>query len=188
MSNSETDKVRDVKLKDPSLVARYTCAGICCAIFAAWWKFAFVQESETPGVQVPMHSYRTTLALTIGYLVSLPILKNLVQRYCASTDMKVLLKESMILYNVSQIILNGWMVWRFIDAVLNKGHPFIGDLHTTATGTSYAVWIHYCDKYLEFFDTYFMVLRGRMDQASNFSIERIILRALNLLSNYNHST
>jgi len=35
-----------------------------------------------------------------------------------------------------------------------------------SSGSSYAVWVHYCDKYLEFFDTYFMVLRGKMDQVS----------------------
>ena len=31
---------------------------------------------------------------------------------------------------------------------------------------SFAVWLHYCNKYLEFFDTIFMVLRGRLDQVS----------------------
>jgi len=72
----------------------------------------------------------------------------------------------MVLYNVSQVALNGWMVYRFIDAVVYRGHPFIGDMHTTDTGTPFVVWVHYCDKYLEFFDTYFMVLRGRMDQVS----------------------
>mmetsp|Transcript_8161 Transcript_8161/g.8961 ORF Transcript_8161/g.8961 Transcript_8161/m.8961 type:complete len:338 (-) Transcript_8161:2-1015(-) len=153
-------------LKKPSILARYTCAGISCAIFAAWWKCTFVPESETPSVDAPMHSYHIPLFFTVGYIVSLPILKFLVQKYCSSIDMKELLKDSMLLYNVSQIALNGWMVWRFIDAVVNKGHPFIGDVHTTATGTTYAVWVHYCDKYLEFFDTYFMVLRGRMDQVS----------------------
>ena len=166
--------------KKPSLLARYTCVGVSCAVFSMWWKYSFVPESETPGVNVPIHSYQTTLALTVGYLVSLPILKSLVQRYCSSIDMKLLLTESMILYNVSQIALNGWMVWRFIDALMNRGHPFIGDLDVTATGTSYAVWIHYCDKYLEFFDTYFMVLRGRMDQVRDYYC------VLNLF--YAHST
>jgi len=163
---SKSENVDNIIKRTPSLLARYTCAGISCAIFGVWWKFAFVPESETPGVHAPMQSYHSPLILTCGYLVSLPILRFFVDRYCKSIDMKVLLKESMLLYNVSQIALNGWMVWRFVDAVVNKGHPFVGDIYTTATGTSYAVWIHYCDKYLEFFDTYFMVLRGRMDQVS----------------------
>lgn len=153
-------------LKEPTVLARYTCAGISCAVFAVWWKFTFVQESQTPGVDVPMHSYQTPLFLTVGYLVSLPILKVVVKKYLSETDVKLLLKESMVLYNVSQVALNGWMVYRFVDAVVNKNHPFIGDIYTTSSGTSYAIWVHYCDKYLEFFDTYFMVLRGRMDQVS----------------------
>lgn len=152
-------------LQKPTMLARYTCAGISTAIFAVWCKFTFVPISQTPGVDVPMHSWRTPLCLTVGYLLSLPILKTLVKKYLSNTDMKVLLKESMILYNISQVALNGWMVWKLVDAV-RRGHPFIGDIYTTSYGTSYAIWVHYCDKYLEFFDTYFMVLRGRMDQVS----------------------
>lgn len=184
--NPTTEKCEPKTPREPSLLARYTCAGISCAIFSVWFKLTFVPESETPGVDVPMQSYHTPLALTVGYLVSLPILKFLVQKYCSEIDMKALLRESMILYNVSQIALNGWMVWRFLDAVINKGHPFIGDIYTTSAGTSFAVWVHYCDKYLEFFDTYFMVLRGRMDQVSflhvyhHFSIAWAWYLAMNL--------
>ena len=69
-------------------------------------------------------------------------------------------------YNVAQVFLNGWMVYRFINAVLYQGHPFIGDISTVNTGAPFAVFVHYMDKYLEFFDTYFMVLRGKMDQVS----------------------
>jgi len=36
----------------------------------------------------------------------------------------------------------------------------------TTHNYSFAVWLHYCNKYLEFFDTIFMVLRGRLDQVS----------------------
>jgi elongation of very long chain fatty acids protein 4 len=64
---------------------------------------------------------------------------------------------------MAQVLLNGWMVWKIIAALMN-GHPFVGDIYTTSSGTTYAMWVHYCDKYLEFFDTYFMVIRGRRDQ------------------------
>mmetsp|Transcript_21537 Transcript_21537/g.31770 ORF Transcript_21537/g.31770 Transcript_21537/m.31770 type:complete len:337 (+) Transcript_21537:127-1137(+) len=151
-------------LRVPSLAERYTAAGICCAFFSVWWKFAIVPADQTPGVQVPMHSWHTPLALTVGYIVSLPLLSAFTKKFLSNVDVKVLLKESMILYNISQVALNGWMVWSFVDAVVNKGHPFIGDIFSTIT--TYATWVHYCDKYLEFFDTYFMVLRGRMDQVS----------------------
>jgi hypothetical protein len=165
--NTTSKMCKASELREPSLFARYTCAGISCAIFAVWWKYTFVPEIETPGVDVPMHSWHTTALLTVGYLISLPLLKYFTDRFLAGVDVKILLKESMLLYNVAQVVLNGWMVWRFVDAVVNKGHPFIGDISSTSAGTAYAVWVHYCDKYLEFFDTYFMILRGRMDQVCN---------------------
>merc|ERR1712087_1062039 len=72
----------------------------------------------------------------------------------------------MVIYNGGRVLLNGWMVYRMVYAVLFRGHPFIGDINTVNTGATFAVWVHYCDKYLEFLDTYFMVLRGKMDQVS----------------------
>lgn len=151
-------------LREPSRLARYACAGISCVIFSMWWRFTFVPENSTPGVDVPMHSWKTTAMLTIGYLFSLPILKWSTDKFLSGIDTKILLKESMVLYNIAQVALNGWMVWRFVDAIVNKSHPFIGDISSTSAGTGFAIWVHYCDKYLEFFDTYFMILRGRMDQ------------------------
>jgi hypothetical protein len=109
------------------------------------------------------------LALTSAYLVSLPILRVLSKQFLSeSVDVKLLLKETMVIYNGGQVLLNAWMVYRMIDAVLFRGHPFIGDVYTVNTGATFAVWIHYMDKYLEFFDTFFMVLRGRMDQVRAF--------------------
>lgn len=119
-----------------------------------------------------MHSYHTPLFLTVGYLVSLPTLNFMVRRYFSDAYIKDLMKESMVLYNISQVVLNGWMVWRFVDALVNRNHPFIGDISTASCGTLFPLWVHYTDKYLEFFDTYFMVLRGRMDQVSKLSSQR----------------
>jgi elongation of very long chain fatty acids protein 4 len=151
-------------LEPPSLLARYTCASIMVAIFAVWGNYTFVGESQSPGVTTEVHSYKVPLMLTAGYLVSLQILKIFAREYLSKkVDVKLLLTESMILYNMGQVALNAWMVYKFLLA-LYLGHPFVGDLH--ATGATYAVWVHYCDKYLEFFDTYFMVLRGKMDQVS----------------------
>jgi elongation of very long chain fatty acids protein 4 len=80
-------------------------------------------------------------------------------------DVKLLLQEAMVLYNVGQVLVNGWIVYKIVYALLYRDHPFIGgSVYLVETGASYAVWVHYCDKYLEFMDTYFMVLRGKMDQ------------------------
>jgi len=153
--------------KKPLLITRYTVAGVLGGFFSLWGKFSFVPESPSPVVDIPLHSYRVPLVLTTFYLVSLPLLKFAMDNYLSKIwDMKLLLREAMILYNIGQVLVNVWMVWRFLDAILNRGHPFIGDNYTLNSYTVYAIWIHYCNKYLEFFDTYFMVLRGRMDQVN----------------------
>ena len=156
-----------VVFKPPSRIARYSCASIMVAIFGIWGKFSFVDEASAPGIGAPQHSYMVPLVLTTSYLFSLPLLRLFANKFL-STDVeaKQLLKETMVVYNGGQVLLNGWMVYRIVDALLFRGHPFIGDLYTVNTGATFAVWIHYMDKYLEFFDTIFMVLRGRMDQVS----------------------
>lgn len=133
-----------------------------------WGKLVFVADEMTaPGIGSKVHDWTVPAILTSAYLVVLPILRYISQHYLSqNVDVKVLLKETMVVYNGGQVLLNGWMVYRFLDALVNHGHPFIGDLYTVQSGTTFAVWVHYMDKYLEFFDTFFMVLRGRMDQVS----------------------
>jgi elongation of very long chain fatty acids protein 4 len=174
-ANQQAAKVEEPKppvgavLPPPTMFARYACASIMVATFGVWGKYAFVDEETAPSVGAPLHGYQVPLALTSAYLVSLPILRVLSKQFLSeNVDVKLLLKETMVIYNGGQVLLNAWMVYRMIDAVLFRGHPFIGDVYTVNTGATFAVWIHYMDKYLEFFDTFFMVLRGRMDQVRAF--------------------
>ncbi|CAB9512426.1 of very long chain fatty acids protein [Seminavis robusta] len=165
MANLRTESSPKPELPEPSLLARYTCASILMGIFAIWGKYTFVNEAELQ-VGEDLHDYKVPLGFTVFYLVSLPLMREMVDRF-AIVDMKLLLKESMILYNAAQVALNAWMVYKMVDAVLFRGHPFVGSITAPLeAGASYAVWVHYCDKYLEFIDTYFMVLRGKMDQVS----------------------
>jgi len=152
----------------PSALARYTCLSILMAVFGVWHKLTFLPEEEgTPCLDFPLHSYKVPLALTASYLISLPLLNKFVSTFLAPRyDMKSLLFESMVFYNVAQVCMNVWMVWRFVDAVANRGHPFIGSTDAVGSGTTFAIWVHYTNKYLEFLDTYFMVLRGKMEQVS----------------------
>ena len=170
-SNMATNSKAPVErlLDPPSIAARYACAGLMVAIFGVWGKFSFVEEASAPCIGTPLHSYKVPLVLTSCYIMSLPLLRVFSRQYLSkNVDVKLLLKETMVVYNAGQVALNAWMVYRYIDAVLFREHPFVGDIHTINTGATYAVWIHYCDKYLEFFDTFFMVLRGRMDQVRSF--------------------
>jgi len=148
-----------------SSLSRYTAVSILLVVIAIWCKYTFVSEEyATPMIHEPLHSYKVPLSLTVVYLISIPLLKYIIK--ASQVDLKPMLKESMIVYNVLQVGLNAWMVYRFVSAVAWKGHPFIGDVSTMDKGTTYAVWVHYCNKYLEYLDTYFMVLRGKNEQVS----------------------
>lgn len=104
----------------------------------------------------------TPQTLILSYLLSLPLLKLLSPLI---PNPKSLLLETMVLYNATQVLLNGWTVYYILHALYN-GHPIVGDVK--ATTCSLAVWVHYADKYLEFFDTYFMLLRGNFSQGEEF--------------------
>jgi elongation of very long chain fatty acids protein 4 len=164
-TKAETDAPVGMVLQPPSLFARYASASIMVAIFGIWGKYSFVEEATAPAIGAPAHSYMAPLVLTASYLVLLPLMRIFAKNFLSEhVDVKLLLKETMVIYNGGQVLLNAWMVYRMIDSVLFRGHPFIGDIYTVDKGATFAVWIHYMDKYLEFFDTFFMVLRGRMDQ------------------------
>jgi elongation of very long chain fatty acids protein 4 len=152
-------------LVPPSQLARYSCTSIMVAILATWVKYTFVLEEEL-AVGENVHSWRVPSYMTLGYLLSLPLLRLLSRRFLAhNVDVKVLLRESMILYNGAQVALNLWTVYKILYALIINRHPFVsGPIHLVNSGATFAVWVHYCNKYLEFMDTYFMVLRGKMNQ------------------------
>jgi hypothetical protein len=162
-------------LVPPSQLARYTCTSIMVAVLAIWGRHTFVDEQELQ-VGEDMHSWRFPLYMTVGYLLSLPILRMISKRFLAhNVDVKVLLRESMILYNAAQVALNFWTVYKILHALIIRGHPFVsGPIHLVNSGATYAVWVHYSDKYLEFLDTYFMVLRGKMNQVSRIPVRRVV--------------
>jgi elongation of very long chain fatty acids protein 4 len=160
-----------VLLESPSLMARYSCASLLIGIVSIWCKFAFIDESKVPDEEnIMMHNGSLfPIAMTAFYVCSLPLLRMFTERFLSrNVDVKCLLLESMILYNFVQVLLNGWMVYRIIDGLLFRGHSFIsGPIYVVNTGAPYAVYVHYCNKYLEYLDTYFMILRGKMDQVCN---------------------
>lgn len=156
-----------VVLAPPTVAARYGCAAVMAAIFGVWGQLCFYPESQPAPVGPELHSWKVPAVLTVSYLVALPLLRVFSKFFLSeSVDTKLLLKETMVVYNGGQVLLNFWMVYKIMEGLLVKDHPFIGDVYKLTPGLSHALWIHYVDKYLEFFDTFFMVLRGRMDQAS----------------------
>ena len=124
----------------PSLMARYTCVSVLIGIFALWGKYSFVDEA-TMQVGKDIHSYKVPLALTIFYIISLPLIRGFTSLY-KQEYMKQLLNETMILYNAAPDLMKGWMVYWSVHAVLAPGHPFIGDIDTLNIGATTANWMH----------------------------------------------
>jgi elongation of very long chain fatty acids protein 4 len=157
----------DIVLEPPTLLARYACASVMVGIFGVWGNICYFPDTEPAPVGDLLHSWEVPAVLTVSYLLLLPLLRILSKTFLSeSIDVKLLLKETMVVYNGGQVILNSWMVYKILEGLISKDHPFIGQVYTLTPGVSHALWIHYVDKYLEFFDTFFMVLRGRMDQVS----------------------
>jgi len=146
------------QLREPTRSERLFAVSALAACFAVWAKFTLANDGDMSA----MHTWKTPASVTAGYLASIPALRYAVKD--SKVDMKALLMECMVLYNAAQVVLNGWMVYSFLSQVLFHGHPFVGSVR--ASGCLFPVWVHYMDKYLEFFDTWFMVLRGRNDQVS----------------------
>jgi len=166
-TSSEPKAPIGVVLQPPTLAARYACASVMLAVFGVWGHICFTPESQHPPVGSNIHSWIVPTMLTVSYLLVLPVMRVFSTTFLSeSVDVKLLLKETMVVYNGGQVLLNLCMVYKVVEGLISKGHPFIGDVYTMTPGISHALWIHYVDKYLEFFDTFFMVLRGRMDQVS----------------------
>jgi elongation of very long chain fatty acids protein 4 len=84
------------------------------------------------------------------------------------------LKVPMLLYNTAQILLNIYMVYG-LSAVIS--YPNIYGINIPYTSDlRYFVYIHYLSKYFDYFDTAFIILRGKDKQQ------------LSYLHVYHHST
>jgi len=150
-----------VSLRQPSFLERMMAVAVFIGALAVWTKYTFLDNRHAVFSDLNYsHSWKFPATVTSLYILSLPGLRYMVKNL--NVDMKALLMDCMILYNALQVLLNGWMMYSIISQLLYHGHPLVGDIH--APGCILTVWFHYMDKYLEFFDTWFMVLRGRLDQ------------------------
>ena len=84
------------------------------------------------------------------------------------------LKYAMLIYNNTQIILNIYMIYGLIPVI---SFPNIYGINIPYTSNlRYFVYVHYLSKYFDYFDTLFIILRGKEKQQ------------LSLLHVYHHST
>jgi hypothetical protein len=98
---------------------------------------------------------------TMGYFSMIYILSKYMKEQKAYN-----LKYPMLLYNNAQILLNVYMVYG-LSAVVS--YPNIYGINIPYTANlRYFVYIHYLSKYFDYFDTLFIILRGKEKQQLSF--------------------
>jgi len=95
----------------------------------------------------------------VAYLLMTQVLKRAMERRPAMG-----LQNVMRVYNAAQVVVNAYIVW-----LLSAEHmlPNLFGINKPYTdGTRYAVFLHYCCKFVDFLDTVFILLRKKDAQFS----------------------
>jgi len=73
--------------------------------------------------------------MTVGYLALVHLLglglSSSLGRSVDVASMKDALKPSVVIYNVFQVLVNGYIVFDIIAGLAVRGHPFVGDVEAT---------------------------------------------------------
>lgn len=102
------------------------------------------------------------LTITAGYLASTLGMKHHMRNRKAYD-----LKFAMQTYNILQVILNLYMIQGLYKLPWMSKTPNLFAINTFySKDIQYYVLVHYLSKYLDFFDTYFMILRKKNNQLS----------------------
>jgi elongation of very long chain fatty acids protein 4 len=98
---------------------------------------------------------------TMGYFSMIYILSKYMKGKKAYS-----LKTPMLIYNNAQIMLNIYMIYGLSCVV---SYPNIYGINIPYTANlRYFVYIHYLSKYFDYFDTFFIILRGKEKQQLSF--------------------
>ena len=76
------------------------------------------------------------------------------------------LNFAMKMYNTAQVALNVYMIWGL--CVLSSPTNIFGINEKYTARLEYFVWVHYMSKFLDYFDTVFIILRGKEKQQLSF--------------------
>ena len=106
----------------------------------------------------------TMLGMLAGYLLMIVGLRNHMKSRPAYS-----LKFIMQVYNFVQVILNVYMIWGLcVLPFMSETPNFFGINAKYTERLEYFVFIHYISKYLDYFDTVFIILRGKERQQLSF--------------------
>uniref|UniRef100_A0A7R9UBB9 Elongation of fatty acids protein n=1 Tax=Pinguiococcus pyrenoidosus TaxID=172671 RepID=A0A7R9UBB9_9STRA len=165
----KTAEAQVVPASSSPAVLRWGLVALLGAACVLWWQG--IVESGGPGRPHEHHvPTMGVLAYLIVCLVALNAGEERVKQLWKGLglDPKATLKETMIVYNVGQVLVNAWMVYAVLQPLATGALPVLDTFVPlqNSQAASYALWIHYCDKYLEFLDTLFMLLRGNFKQVT----------------------
>ncbi|EKX45910.1 hypothetical protein GUITHDRAFT_108361 [Guillardia theta CCMP2712] len=96
-----------------------------------------------------------------GYLLMIVIVRKFMQG-----RQPFVLKFPMQVYNLAQVILNVYMIWGLVS--LSTPTNIFGINKQYTAQLEYFVFVHYMSKFLDFFDTLFIILRGKEKQQLTF--------------------
>jgi len=100
--------------------------------------------------------------MTLAYFLTIKMFINHMNKY----NVVYSLKKSMYVYNFSQIILNTYMIYGLYEIV---SFPNVFGINTIYTSKiRYYTYIHYISKYLDYCDTFFIILRNKNKQQLSF--------------------
>eukprot|EP00656_Telonema_subtile_P019105 TRINITY_DN2038_c0_g1_i1.p1 TRINITY_DN2038_c0_g1~~TRINITY_DN2038_c0_g1_i1.p1 ORF type:complete len:505 (-),score=164.95 TRINITY_DN2038_c0_g1_i1:142-1656(-) len=90
------------------------------------------------------------------------------------------LRKYIYAYNLYQVCLNAWCVYVFIKEMtklyFSEGvNPFAVELDQTSEMVNFLIWVHYNNKFVELFDTFFMVMNKKNEQLSFLHIYHHVL-------------
>lgn len=102
------------------------------------------------------------------------------QKLMASRDPSPRLRKYIYTYNIYQVCLNAWCVYVFVKEAIKTSFydgvgPFNVGVNQTSEMTNFLIWVHYNNKFVEFFDTFFMVMNKKSEQLSFLHIYHHVL-------------
>eukprot|EP00160_Parvularia_atlantis_P018953 Unigene7225_Nuclearia_a/m.22182 Unigene7225_Nuclearia_a/g.22182 ORF Unigene7225_Nuclearia_a/g.22182 Unigene7225_Nuclearia_a/m.22182 type:complete len:297 (+) Unigene7225_Nuclearia_a:634-1524(+) len=106
-------------------------------------------------------SYEVMGAAALGYLLSIVVLRAVMEHFD-----KLDPKRFMQLYNTAQVALCAYMVVGFAQAQFALTNPY-GINHAFNAATEWFMLVHYLSKYLDFFDTWIMIVK-KSERQLNF--------------------
>lgn len=115
----------------------------------------------TDDLLISTTNYDFTIKATSAYFVGIFLLSKLMLNF------KPFKFNSLLrIYNISQIILNLYMIYGLRELFII---PNIFNINKTYNDTlKYYVYIHYLSKYFDFFDTFFIITRGKTKEQLSF--------------------